>query len=259
MGASDPTVMTTQAVDETGEGSSRILQTRNLRKEFGGLTATDDVDFALEEGELRCLIGPNGAGKSTFLNLLTGQLEPTAGKIYYDGHDVTDLPSYERVDRGISMKFQVPSIYEGLTVAQNLRIPLQQVADGDAFETRTREILERFDLLAERDTVASNLSHGQQQRLEIGMAMALEPTLMLLDEPVAGLSVEETAEIADLLREISDDDGVALIVIEHDIDFVESIADRVTVLDQGSIFREGSVEAVKSDPEVKRIYLGEDH
>jgi branched-chain amino acid transport system ATP-binding protein len=259
MATSDPTVRTTPAVDETGDGSSRILQTRGLRKEFGGLTATDDVDFALEQGELRCLIGPNGAGKSTFLNLLTGQLEPTAGEIYYDGTDITGLPSHERVDRGISMKFQVPSVYEGLTVAQNLRIPLQQVVEPDAFDARTLEILERFDLLAERETVAANLSHGQQQRLEIGMAMAMEPKLMLLDEPVAGLSVEETADIAELLREIADDDGVALIVIEHDIDFVETIADRVTVLDQGSIFREGSIGEIKTDPEVKRIYLGEDN
>lgn len=257
MATSDPTVKTTRAVDETGLDSSRILQTRGLRKEFGGLTATDDVDFALEAGELRCLIGPNGAGKSTFLDLLTGRLEPTAGEIYYDGTDVTDLPSHERVDRGISMKFQVPSVYEGLTVAGNLRIPLQRVVEPDAFDARTREILERFDLLAQRETVAGELSHGQQQRLEIGMAMAMEPNLLLLDEPVAGLSVEETADIADLLREIADD-GVAVIVIEHDIDFVETIADRVTVLDGGSIFREGSIEEIRTDPEVKRIYLGED-
>lgn len=259
MGVSDPTVKTTPAVDETGDRSSRILQTRGLRKEFGGLTATDDVDFALEEGELRCLIGPNGAGKSTFLELVTGQLEPTAGSIYYDGFDITSLEPHERVDRGISMKFQVPSVYEELTVAQNLRVPLQQVANSETFESRTREILERFNLQTERTTTAANLSHGQQQRLEIGMAMAIEPKLLLLDEPVAGLSVEETAEIAALLRTIADDDGVALIVIEHDIDFVESIADRVTVLDQGSIFTEGSIEAVTADPDVKRIYLGDDH
>ncbi|NKE36209.1 ABC transporter ATP-binding protein [Natronococcus sp. JC468] len=258
MATSDPTVKTTAAVDETGLDSSRILQTRGLRKEFGGLTATDDVDFALEAGELRCLIGPNGAGKSTFLDLLTGRLEPTAGEIYYDGADITGLPSHERVDRGISMKFQVPSVYEGLTVAGNLRIPLQRVVEPDAFDARTREILERFDLLAEWETVAGELSHGQQQRLEIGMAMAMEPNLLLLDEPIAGLSVEETADIADLLREITDDDGVAVIVIEHDIDFVETIADRVTVLDGGSIFREGSIEEIRTDPEVKRIYLGED-
>ncbi|ELY92272.1 ABC transporter ATP-binding protein [Natrialba taiwanensis] len=258
MAASDPTVKTTRAVDETGERSSRILQTRDLHKEFGGLTATDTVDFAVEEGELRCLIGPNGAGKSTVLNLITGQLEPTAGSIYYDGIDITSLPSHERVDRGISMKFQVPTLYEDLTARQNLRIPLQRIVDAAEFETRTRELLAQFDLLAEIDETPATLSHGQQQRLEIAMAMALEPTLMLLDEPVAGLSVEETAEVAELLRTIRAQEGVAFIVIEHDIDFVETIADRVTVLDQGSIFTEGTIEEVKTDPAVRRIYLGEE-
>ncbi|MDJ1430487.1 ABC transporter ATP-binding protein [Halostagnicola sp. A-GB9-2] len=259
MATSDPTVKTTQAVDETGSGTDRILQTRNLRKQFGGLTATDDVDFAVEAGELRCLIGPNGAGKSTFLNLITGVLEPTAGSIYYNGSDITDLESHKRVDRGISIKFQVPSLYQEFTVRQNVRIPLQRVASSSEYESRTREILQRCNLEGEIDTVASSLSHGQQQRLEIGMAMVLEPDLMLLDEPVAGLSVEESADIAELLTSINETDGVAFIVIEHDIDFVESIADRVTVLHQGGIFTEGTIEDVRADPDVKRIYLGEEH
>ncbi|MFC6765047.1 ABC transporter ATP-binding protein [Natrinema soli] len=258
MAVGDPTVRTTPAVNETGEGTSTILQTRDLRKEFGGLTATDDVDLAVEESELRCLIGPNGAGKSTFLNLITGRLEPTAGSIYYDRFDITGLPSHERVDRGISMKFQVPSLYEEFTVRQNLRIPLQRAVESDVFEARTRELLDQFDLLTEIDEPATSLSHGQQQRLEIAMAMGLEPKLMLLDEPVAGLSVEETAEIADILQTIQAKEGVAFIVIEHDIDFVEMIADRVTVLDQGGIFTEGTIEEVTSNPDVKRIYLGED-
>ncbi|MCU4742455.1 ABC transporter ATP-binding protein [Halobacteria archaeon AArc-m2/3/4] len=258
MATSDPTIKTTQAVDETGEGSSRILQTRGLTKRFGGLTAIDDVDFAVDAGELRCLIGPNGAGKSTFLKLLTGRHDPSAGAIYYNGAELTDLPPYKRIDRGISIKFQVPSVYPDLTVEENLRIPLQRVASKAEFEERTIETLEQFDLLEEIDTTAANLSHGQQQRLEIGMAMTLEPDLMLLDEPVAGLSVEETEEIAELLVELNDED-VAFIVIEHDIDFVASIADRVTVLHQGDIFTEGTIEDVRSDPEVKKIYLGEDH
>ncbi|MFP8952271.1 ABC transporter ATP-binding protein [Natrialbaceae archaeon A-arb3/5] len=258
MGTSDPTVKTTSAVDETGVDSETILQTRDLRKQFGGLTATDDVDFGIDEGELRCLIGPNGAGKSTFLKLLTGRLEPTGGSIYYDGAEITGLPSHERVTRGISIKFQVPSIYPDLSVRENLRVPLQTVADPGEFDRRTRETLERFHLSGTEDETAANLSHGQQQRLEIAMAMTLEPKLMLLDEPVAGLSVEETAEIADLLTTINEEDGVAFIVIEHDIDFVETIADRVTVLHQGAIFTEGSIEDVRADPEVKRIYLGEE-
>ncbi|NGM68945.1 ABC transporter ATP-binding protein [Natronolimnobius sp. AArcel1] len=258
MGTSDPTVKTNVAVDETGVDTDTILQTRDLRKQFGGLTATDDVDFGIDEGELRCLIGPNGAGKSTFVKLLTGRLEPTDGSIYYNGSEITSLPSYKRVKRGISIKFQVPSIYPNLTVRENVRIPLQTVADAAAFEERTHDILERFHLAETADQTASSLSHGQQQRLEIAMAMTLEPTLMLLDEPVAGLSVEETSEIAELLTTINEEDGVAFIVIEHDIDFVEAIADQVTVLHQGSIFTEGSIEDVRTDPDVRRIYLGEE-
>ncbi|WP_207592685.1 ATP-binding cassette domain-containing protein [Halomontanus rarus] len=256
MSVHDSTIKTTAAVDETGAGTNRILQTRGLVKRFGGLTAIDDVDFAVEEGEMRCLIGPNGAGKSTFLKLITGRHAPSDGSVYYDGADITDLDSYERVDQGISIKFQVPSIYPELTVRQNLRVPLQRVASRSEYDERTEATLEQFDLLEEIDTVAANLSHGQQQRLEIGMAMTLEPDLMLLDEPVAGLSIEETEEIAELLVELNDE-GVAFVVIEHDIDFVASIADRVTVLHQGEIFTEGSIEDVRADPEVKRIYLGE--
>ncbi|MCU4926833.1 ABC transporter ATP-binding protein [Halobacteria archaeon AArc-dxtr1] len=258
MGVSDPTVKTTAAADETGQQTDRILQTRSLSKHFGGITATDDVDFGIDAGELRCLIGPNGAGKSTLLNLLTGQLSPSEGVIYYNGADITELPSHERVDRGISMKFQVPSVYESFTVRENLRIPLQRVCSPSEYATRTREVLDRADLAAYAGTKAANLSHGQQQRLEIGMALSLEPTLMLLDEPVAGLSVEETERIGTYLQEIRAEDDVAFIVIEHDIDFVESIADRVTVLHQGSIFTEGSIGEIREDPEVKRIYLGEE-
>ncbi len=257
MAVNDETVRETPAVAETGVDSSRILQTRGLTKKFGGLTAIDDVDFAVDEGELRCLIGPNGAGKSTFLKLLTGRHEPTDGDIYFNGSDITDLQSHERVQKGISIKFQIPSVYPDLTVRQNLRVPLQKVADPEEFEARTAETLERFSLQEEGDTIAKNLSHGQKQRLEIGMAMALEPDLMLLDEPVAGLSVEETEEIAALLKEINDEE-MAFIVIEHDIDFVASIAQRVTVLDQGAIFKEGTIEEIRADPDVRRIYLGEE-
>ena len=254
---SHPNVQTTEAVQETGTASSTVLKTDGLVKQFGGLTAIDGVDFAIGEGELRCLIGPNGAGKSTFLKLITGAHEPTEGSIYYDGHDVTDLPSHARVDRGISVKFQVPSVYPDLTVEQNLRIPLQRVDGGEAVARRIRETLRRFDLAAERTTTVGDLSHGQQQRLEIGMAMTQDPDVMLLDEPVAGLSVEETEEIADLLLSLNDE-GTAFVVIEHDIDFVRTISDRVTVLHRGSIFREGTIEEIEGDEAVRRIYLGEE-
>jgi len=250
----DPNVRRTPAVSATGSDTSRLLQTEGLTKQFGGLTAIDGVDFGVDEGELRCLIGPNGAGKSTLLKLITGRLKATSGRIYYDSVDVTDLDPHERVREGIGMKFQVPSVFESLTAFENVRLPVQRVVDGDPTE-QVVETLERVGLAPERDMLASDLSHGQQQRLEIGMAAALSPDLLMLDEPVAGLSIEERTEVADLVTRLNDR-GITFVVIEHDIDFVDRIADEVTVLHQGDIFREGSIEEIRADDEVRRIYLG---
>jgi len=168
---------------------------------------------------------------------------------------VTDLSPHERVRRGIGMKFQVPSVFESLSAAENVRLPLQRVVEGDLTD-RVLETLDRVGLLDRRDTRAADLSHGQQQRLEIGMSAALSPSLLLLDEPVAGLSIEERGAIADLVRALNDD-GITFVVIEHDIDFVDRIADEVTVLHQGSVFREGGIEEIRADDEVRKIYLGE--
>ncbi|CAI49090.1 ABC-type transport system ATP-binding protein (probable substrate urea/short-chain amides) [Natronomonas pharaonis DSM 2160] len=252
----DPATRLQPAVKATGLDRDAILATERLTKNFGGLTAVDEVDFTVDEGELRCLIGPNGAGKSTLLELITGQLTPTEGRIYFDGMDLTQLPPHERIDAGLSVKFQSPHVYEDLTVAQNLQVPLQRVDSGD-LEATTYETLDEIGLADRAETPAGDLSHGQQQRLEIGMATTLEPKLMLLDEPVAGMSVEETASVADLIRSLNDE-GMAFVVIEHDMEFVREISDQVTVLNQGSIFRQGPIDDIESDPEVKRIYLGED-
>ncbi|MFD1563115.1 ABC transporter ATP-binding protein [Haloarchaeobius amylolyticus] len=252
----DPNVRVTPAVAATGPDQDTVLATENLTKRFGGLTAVDSVDFTVDEGELQCLIGPNGAGKSTLLELITGQLSPTEGHVYFDGTDLTAMPAHERINAGLSVKFQSPHIYEDLTVAQNLQIPLQRT-DHDDIRAVARETLEEVDLADRADTPAGDLSHGQQQRLEIGMATTLEPTLMLLDEPVAGMSVEETASVADLIRSLNDD-GMAFVVIEHDMEFVRKISDQVTVLNQGSIFRQGPIEEIEADEAVQRIYLGED-
>ncbi|WP_435101439.1 ABC transporter ATP-binding protein [Halarchaeum sp. P4] len=242
------------AVDATGPGTETLLQTDGLTKRFGGFTAIDGVDFAVAEGELRCLIGPNGAGKSTLLKLITGRHEATEGAIYYDGADITDLRPNERVDAGIGMKFQVPSVFDDLTAFENMRLPIQRVHDGD-LEPAVEAALERVDLADRAETPAGDLSHGEQGRLEIGMAAALEPDLLLLDEPVAGLSVEEREEVADLVTGLNED-GIAFVVIEHDIDFVADIADDVTVLHRGQVFREGDIETIRADDEVRRIYLG---
>ncbi|MFC7140484.1 ABC transporter ATP-binding protein [Halosimplex aquaticum] len=253
---SDPNVRETPAGKATGERTDTLLQTDDLVKRFGGFTATDSVDFAVDEGELRCLIGPNGAGKSTLLKLIVGTLSPSEGSVYYDGQDVTDLDPDERVQRGISMKFQVPSVYGDLSVRENARLPIQQFADGEERRRRVDEAIADAGLAGYEDVEASTLSHGQQQQLEIGMAAALEPDLLLLDEPVAGLSVDERDEIAERIQRLNREEGIAFVVIEHDTDFVAEIADTVTVLHQGDVFREGSIEEIEADPEVRRIYLG---
>ncbi len=253
--SSDPTVRQTPAVAATGDATDAVLATQQLTKKFGGLTAVDDVDFTVDSGEIRCLIGPNGAGKSTLLELITGQLTPTAGEIYFDGKDLTHLLPHERIDTGISVKFQSPHVYENLSVEQNILIPLQRT-DRDV-EAVLEQTLDEISLTDQAEMTAGDLSHGQQQRLEIGMAVTLDPTLMLLDEPVAGMSVEETREVAELIRSLHDD-GMAFVVVEHDMEFVSEISDRVTVLNQGQIFRQGPIEEIKADEAVRQIYLGED-
>jgi branched-chain amino acid transport system ATP-binding protein len=242
------------ATERTGVRSPDILSTDGLTKDFGGITAVDDVNFTVEEGELRCLIGPNGAGKSTLFKLLTGQHKPTEGYVYYDGEDITDLKPHERIERGMSMKFQVPSVFESLSVRENMRTAAQRVAED--VDARVDEELKRFGLLEKEDVPAQDLSHGETQVLEIAMATSLDPKLLLLDEPVAGMSVEETERVADMLNRLNDETKKTFVVIEHDIDFVEMISDRVTVLNQGSVFRQDSIDAIKNDPEVREIYLG---
>jgi branched-chain amino acid transport system ATP-binding protein len=250
----DPNVKEQPAVAATGAGREAILTTNGLTKKFGGLTAVDSVEFTVNEGELRCLIGPNGAGKSTLLELITGQLSPTEGDVYFDGKDLGDLEPHERIDAGISIKFQSPHIYESLSVEQNLRVPLQRT-DRD-IETVVEQTLDRIALSGKADEPASDLSHGEKQRLEVGMAITLDPKLMILDEPVAGMSVDETADIAELIRSLHDD-GMTFLVVEHDMEFVRKISEQVTVLDQGSILRQGPIEEIQADDEVRRIYLGE--
>ncbi|MFD1641419.1 ABC transporter ATP-binding protein [Halohasta litorea] len=254
MSTQDINVRQKPAVAATGGNTETLLATKALTKNFGGLTAVDSVDFSVTEGEIRCLIGPNGAGKSTLLELITGQLSPSEGDIYFDGEDLTGMETHNRIDTGLSVKFQSPHVYENLTVEENLQVPLQRT-DRDT-ETVLAETLERIDLTEKADVRASELSHGEKQRLEIGMAVTLDPTLMLLDEPVAGMSVDETADVAELIRSLHDD-GMTFLVVEHDMEFVRRISDQVTVLNQGEIFRQGPIEEIEADEAVRRIYLGE--
>lgn len=242
------------ATEFTGLRNTDILVTDGLTKRFGGITAIDGIDFTVEEGELRCLIGPNGAGKSTLFKLLTGQHTPTEGYVYYDGTDITNLEPHKRIQNGMSMKFQVPSVFESLSVRENMRTAAQRVADD--VDGRVDTELERFGLLEKDGVQAEDLSHGMTQILEIAMAMSLDPKLLLLDEPVAGMSVDESERVAGLLNELHEETEKTFIVIEHDIDFVDMISEKVTVLNQGRIFRQGTIEEIRNDADVREIYLG---
>ena len=241
----------------TGSDEDAILRTDGLTKRFGGLVAVDEVNLTVPRGGIRCLIGPNGAGKSTLLKLLVGQLTPSEGVVFYDGTDITDLSQHERVREGVSMKFQVPAVYGDLSVRQNVHIPLQREVSRQQIDAEIEETLAEFNLLDEVDTRVQDLSHGQQQWLEIAMASALDPDLLLLDEPVAGMSVQEMERTAEYVRRLNEEREMTLLVIEHNIDFVRAVAQSVTVLHQGSVFAEGTIEEIENDPEVRRIYLGE--
>jgi branched-chain amino acid transport system ATP-binding protein len=235
-----------------------LLETRALSKAFGGLLVADKVNLSLEEGEIHCLIGPNGAGKSTLFHLILGGYAPTSGAIYYDGVDITPLKSFERIRRGISVKFQVPGLFKALTVTQNLEIALQTRCRDAELRRRLGEMLSFLGLHLEAHERAGDLSHGQKQWLEIGMAVSLRPRLLLLDEPTAGMSPEETHATGEMIQRLRAD-GVTVLAVEHDMTFVRQVADRVTVLHYGCIFAQGSMDEIVADDRVNAIYLGEGH
>ena len=234
-----------------------ILTTKNLNKRFGGLHAMNGVGLNVERGELRCLIGPNGAGKSTLFKLILGTYPPTSGEVWFNGENITKLLPYRRVEKGISIKFQVPGIFQDLPVEQNLLIALQHRLSKAAAKAELERLLTLLDLQAARTQRAGELSHGQQQWLEIGMAIALSPSLLLLDEPTAGMSPVETFKTGELVKRLNED-GMTVVVIEHDMAFVRQIARKVTVLHFGKIFVEGSLDEIINNEEVARIYLGKD-
>ena len=233
-----------------------LLETRALSKHFGGLHVTNDVNFALAAGEIHCLIGPNGAGKSTFFRLLLGEYTPERGQILYAGEDITALKPFARIRRGMSVKFQVPGIFPSLSVAHNLEIALQHHLEGASLGAEIRRLLAFLNLTAAASERAGNLSHGQKQWLEIGMAISLKPRLLLLDEPTAGMSPDETFATGAMVQALNRD-GVAVLAIEHDMAFVRQIAQRVTVLHVGRIFAQGTTDAIIADERVAAIYLGE--
>ncbi len=243
-----------------------ILYTKNLTKKFGGLTAVDGVNFQVEQGELRALIGPNGAGKSTFLAMLSGRLKPTDGEIFFMGENITTLPSHAISRKGIATTFQITSIFPGMTVYENIWVsanskrgslnPLVHHSNLRDVEEKTEEILKLIDLKDKSDVLASNLSYGDQRLLEIGIALATDPELLLLDEPVAGLSPKETREMSGVIESLAGERTI--ILVEHDMDVVMNLAEKVTVFDSGKVIAEGTPEEISHDKEVIKAYLGEE-
>ncbi len=240
-----------------------VLAIEDLTVSFDGFKAVDSLNMYIDKNELRVVIGPNGAGKTTVLDLICGKTKSTSGTIKFMNKELTTMPEHEIVRAGVGRKFQTPSIYENLTVDQNLEMsyPRNRNVFKSLVFKRTAEVDERVKKVAAEimmtellDMQAALLSHGQKQWLEIGMLLMQEPKLLMLDEPVAGMSAKERDETAVLLKKIANNRSV--LVIEHDMDFVEKIADKVTVLHQGKILAEGSMDKVQADEKVIEVYLG---
>ncbi len=239
------------------------LEIKKLAVSFDGFKAVDDLDFAVEHEELRVVIGPNGAGKTTLLDLICGKTKPTSGSIRFRGRELSKMHENAIVRHGVGRKFQTPSIYPKLTVFENLEVsfPRGRGTWGSLFFKQSRDVRDRVREVARDtylsdylDTPAEQLSHGQKQWLEIGMVLIADPKLMLLDEPVAGMSMRERQQTADLLHRICK--GRSVVVIEHDMDFVKQIAHKVTVMHQGKLLVEGSMEDVQTNAKVREVYLG---
>ena len=252
-----------QAAAAFSHSNEQILRVEDLTVSFDGFKAVDGLSLSVERNELRVIIGPNGAGKTTLLDMICGKTRPSAGRVLFNGQDLHRLNEYEIVRAGVGRKFQTPSVYEDLTVLENFEISLPRTHglwQSLSFR-RTPALRERIDAMAEQVFLsgrlghrAGQLSHGQKQWLEIGMLLMQEPELLLLDEPVAGMSPREREQTGDLLRHISA--GKSVVVIEHDVDFVKRIAHRVTVLHQGRLLSEGTAAEVQCDPRVIDVYLG---
>jgi urea transport system ATP-binding protein len=243
--------------------SAKLLEIENLTVDFGGFRAINNLNFSLDEGELRVVIGPNGAGKTTFMDVITGKTKPTTGNVTFKGRNILPYAEYQIAQMGIGRKFQTPRVYLKLTPRENLELSCARPKNvfsslfGRASTAERRSVgglLETIGLEMRADIPAELLSHGEKQRLEIGMLVAQSPDLLLVDEPVAGLTDEETEKVGSLLLALAE--SHAIMVIEHDMEFVRQIAQQVTVLHQGTVLCEGTMDEVQSDPRVIEVYLG---
>jgi branched-chain amino acid transport system ATP-binding protein len=244
-----------------------LLECRGLSRRFGGLVAVDAVDLAIEPGEVRAVIGPNGAGKSTLFNVITGVLAPSDGDIYFAGERITGLPVHRVIQKGVARTFQLTHLFPALSARENVRIAAQArhadrwrpLAGGALFAATAAAAdaaLELMRLSDVADVNAGLLSHGNQRLLEVAMALAQRPRLLLLDEPTQGLSVEETDQAVRILRDMLGAGGLTVILVEHDMEVVFRLADKITVLHRGRVIADGPPDAVKANTEVQSAYLG---
>ena len=246
-----------------------LLQTEDLNKSFGRVQAAVNLNLTFEEGVLTSIIGPNGAGKSTLINMLSGSLPVDAGRIYFQGQEITHLPIHRRVRLGLCRSVQVVNVFPELTVFDNIQLPALAVknrsrrlfaslANETAVRREVNEILDLIGLAAAAGIPASALSHGDERVLEVGIAMAARPKLLFLDEPTAGMNPVERVRILENIRRLSDQGRTTFVIVEHDMDIVFSLSQRVIVLHYGEVIGDGTTEAVKNNPRVREVYLGEE-
>jgi branched-chain amino acid transport system ATP-binding protein len=244
-----------------------LLEVQDLRKAFGALRASDGISFDVHAGETHALIGPNGAGKTTFIGQLAGNLLPDSGRIRFAGEDITDLPAPKRARKGLARSFQITSVYPEFSALQNVALAIQAHAGHSfrfwrdarrdpALTGPARKVLQDVGLASREEVLAANLAHGEQRQLEVAMALATSPRLLLLDEPMAGMGIEESQRMIALLASLKR--RQTLILVEHDMDAVFRLADRISVLVYGRVIATGAPDAVRANPEVRAAYLGED-
>lgn len=240
-----------------------VLSVSGLGKTFGGLKAVANVDLEVERGEMHGLIGANGAGKTTLLHLIYGRIRPDRGSIHFNGTDVTLLPVTARARMGMGLVFQIISVFDGLSVNENLllgALPKDSTRSDSVEQIEVEKVIELVDLGAVRDRSAGKLGHGEKQRLEIGMVLLTRPTLLLLDEPTSGMTQAESRRTAGLLQTLRSEGAIdAAIVVEHNIDFIRLVADRVTVMHRGTVLAGGPIDEVQNDPAVQASFLGRLH
>ena len=231
-----------------------VLETHGLTMRFGGVTASDNVNFKLKAGELRCLIGPNGAGKSTFFKCVTGLLTPTEGHVYMRGQDVTGWQPHQIASLGVGIKTQTPNVMDALGVHENIWLAARRFHNVSEAGGRADEIIDRLALGPIARTELGQLAHGERQRVELGIVAVADPWLVLLDEPAAGMSAQDVDRMTEIIHELTR--SAAVVIVEHDMQFIRSIAETVTVFHQGAVLIEDHVDRVMSDPHVRAVYLG---